>query len=40
MSARIVRIIPCGESVTVKADEAPDGWVAVDGGYVRREYLK
>lgn len=40
MSARVVRVLTMGEKVTKTTDSAPDGWMAVKGGYVMRDYLK
>lgn len=38
--AKILRVLQAGETVTVRDAEAPEGWLAVDGGYVMRDYLK
>lgn len=37
-AAKISRVLECGEIVE-QAGEAPAGWVALDRGYVRREFL-
>lgn len=39
-SAEILSVLGYGEKVTVIDAEAPEGWTAVDGGYVMTEYLK
>lgn len=38
-SGAIVRVLPYGEKITAKG-KAENGWLPVDGGYVRSEYLK
>lgn len=40
INAKVVRVLSGGEKVTKSPDPAPDGWMAVGGGYVKREYLK
>lgn len=39
-TADIVRVLPHGEAVTARDADAPKGWIAVDGGYVMREFLE
>lgn len=38
--AQILRVLQHGEPVTVRDEEAPRGWLAVDGGYVMAEFLE
>lgn len=38
--AEILRVLKRGETVTARDAEAPEGWLAVDGGYVMREFLE
>lgn len=39
--AAVLRVLKHGEAVTAALDvDAPDGWLAVDGGYVMAEFLK
>lgn len=38
--AAILRVLKHGETVSARDLDAPDGWLAVDGGYVMREFLK
>lgn len=38
-AAKVVSVLPHGETVE-QAGNAPQGWLAVSGGYVMREYLK
>lgn len=38
--AEILRVLRHGETVTARDAEAPDGWLAVEGGYVMTEFLK
>lgn len=38
--AEILRVLKRGETVTAWDAEAPEGWLAVDGGYVMREFLE
>lgn len=38
--AEIVRVLADGESVTERKAQAPDGWLAVEGGYVMRDYVE
>ena len=40
MSAEVVRVLQGGEKVTKITGPAPEGWMAVKGGFVRAEYLK
>lgn len=39
-SAFIVRVLKYGETVTEREEQAPDGWMAVNGGYVMQKYLE
>lgn len=39
-TADIVRVLKTGEKVIKVSNDAPDGWMAVKGGYVMREFLK
>ena len=38
-SGTIVRVLPFGEKVKASG-KAENGWLPVDGGYVRSEFLK
>lgn len=38
--AQIMRVLKHGEAVTVRDEEAPRGWLAVNGGYVMAEFLE
>lgn len=38
--AQIIRVLPHGETVAARDAEAPDGWLAVEGGYVMAEFLE
>lgn len=37
--AKVVQILSKGEKVSKVDESAPDGWLAVKGGYVRKEFL-
>lgn len=37
--AAVLRVLQHGETVTARDADAPDGWLAVDGGYVMKEFL-
>ena len=37
--AAIIKVLPCGATVTEQEDEAPAEWMSVEGGYVMREFL-
>lgn len=38
--AQILRVLRAGETVTARDADAPDSWLAVDGGYVMQEFLE
>ena len=37
--AQILRVLRAGETVTARDAEAPDGWLAIEGGFVMAEFL-
>ena len=39
-AAKVVKVLKDGEKVKVTEDEAPEGWVSVEGGYVMAAYLR
>lgn len=40
MDARVLRVLSEGELVKAANTKAPDGWTAVEDGFVRSEYIK
>lgn len=39
--SKVLEVLPCGAKATVDTKvEAPDGWVAVNGGFTMTEYMK
>lgn len=40
MDAEILRVLKEGELVKAANTKAPDGWTAVEDGFVRSEYIK
>lgn len=39
--SKVLEVLPCGAKATVNAKvEAPAGWLAVNGGFTMRQYLK
>lgn len=40
LSAPIVGKYLPGEKVEIRDEEAPDGWIAVEGGYIMKRFTK
>lgn len=40
MDAEVLRVLKEGELVKAASTKAPDGWTAVEDGFVRSEYIK
>jgi uncharacterized protein YgiM (DUF1202 family) len=39
-AAKVIAVLPYGEKVKPSRKKAPDGWIAVAGGYVMKEFIE